>query len=108
MATNVTTQVDFMMRIVRQDRGKGNQNAARRPPCAHVSETALSEAFSEQGVRETSIHEHVRSMSPSKESDEAEKARRPTFTVEYKRPLVKDADACSCRHIERGDSKRLS
>jgi transposase len=33
-------------------------------------------------------------MSPTKETEVTEKAKRRTFTVEYKRRIVKDADAC--------------
>lgn len=32
--------------------------------------------------------------SPAKETEVTEKAKRRTFTVEYKRRIVKDADAC--------------
>jgi transposase-like protein len=33
-------------------------------------------------------------LSPTKETEVTEKAKRRTFTVEYKRRIVKDADAC--------------
>jgi len=33
-------------------------------------------------------------MSPTKETEVTEKAKRRTFTVQYKRRMVKDADAC--------------
>ena len=33
-------------------------------------------------------------LSPAKETEVTEKAKRRTFTVEYKRRIVKNADAC--------------